>query len=204
VDIAIVATLATVWSLAVLFFRLNRIWLPYYIVGSVGLAFLFIYIGRNTPIEPALQTAVAQGVHAAAQLFNVPTETFDAAPGALLVLVISQEIGWTMLQVTVESSGLLESGVVFGMLMFYPAWGLRKRGMYVVIALLLTYGINIVRLMVIVATLHLLGKDSLLVSHTIIGRAVFFIGVIAIYWYVLSRPTLGAVRKKLDDELVAS
>jgi exosortase/archaeosortase family protein len=76
--------------------------------------------------------------------------------------------------------------------------------MYVVIALLLTYGINIVRLMVIVATLHLLGKDSLLVSHTIIGRAVFFIGVIAIYWYVLSRPTLGAVRKKLDDELVAS
>lgn len=203
-DIAIAAILSFVWLLAVLFFRLNRIWLPYYIIGSVGLAFLFIFIGRNTPIEPALQTAVAQGVHFFADLFGIPTETFDAAPGALLVLVISQDIGWTMLQVTVESSGLLESGVVFGMLMFYPAWSVRRRLSYVLLALLLTYAANIIRLMVIVATLHLLGKDSLLISHTIVGRAVFFVGVILIYWFLLSRPTLRAVRKKLDDEMVAS
>ena len=52
--------------------------------------------------------------------------------------------------------------------------------------------------------LHLLGKDSLLVSHTIIGRAVFFIGVIAIYWFLLTRPTLGSVRKKLNEEMSAS
>ena len=203
-DIAIAATLSSIWLLAVAFFRLNRIWLPYYIIGSVGLAFLFIYIGRNTPIEPALQTAVAQGVHFVAQIVNIPTDTFDSSPGALLVLVISQDIGWTMLQVTVESSGLLESGVVFGMLMFYPAWSVRRRLSYVIIALLLTYAANIVRLLVIVATLHLLGKDSLLISHTIIGRAVFFVGVILIYWYFLTRPTLKSVRKKLDEEMVTS
>ncbi len=202
-DIAIVATLSTIWLLAVLFFRLNRIWLPYYIVGSVGLAFLLIYIGRNTPIEPWLQTAVAQGVHAVSQVLQIPTNTFDAAPGALMVLVVSQDIGWTMLQVTVESSGLLESGVILGMLAFYPAWSAHKRASYIVLALLLTYVANIIRLLVIVATLHLLGKDSLLISHTIIGRAVFFIGVIAIYWFLLTRPTLGEVRKKLDEEMVA-
>ncbi len=202
-DIAIAAILSFIWLVSVLFFRLNRIWLPYYIIGSVGLAFLAIYIGRNTPIEPALQTAVAQGVHFVAQIFNIPTETFDSSPGSLLVLVISQDIGWTMLQVTVESSGLLESGVIFGMLMFYPAWSVRKRMVYVILALLLTYVANIIRLLVIVAALHLLGKDSLLVSHTIIGRAVFFAGVILIYWYLLTRPTLGSVRKKLNDEMVA-
>ncbi len=202
-DIVVVAVLSTIWLLMVLFFRMNRIWLPYYVIGSVGLSFLVIFIGRNTPVEPALQTAVASGVDLVSGLIGVPTETFDAAPGALLVLVISQDIGWTMLQVTVESSGLLESGVVFGMLMFYPAWPVRRRIVYVLIALVLTYFANIVRLMVIVATLHLLGKDSLLISHTIIGRAVFFIGVITIYWYVLSRPTLAAVRKKLDREMVA-
>lgn len=201
-DIVIAAILSTVWLLAVLFFRLNRIWLPYYVLGSVGLAFLVIFIGRNTPVEPALQTAVAHGVHAVAQVTGIPTETFDAAPGALLVLVVSQDIGWTMLQVTVESSGLLESGVIFGMLMFYPAWPIRRRAVYVVLALLLTYVANIIRLIVIIATLHYLGKDSLLVSHTIIGRAVFFIGVILIYWFLLTRPTLGAVRKKLDREML--
>ncbi len=203
-DIVVAAVLSTIWLGAVLFFRLNRIWLPYYIIGAVGLAFLVIFIGRNSPIEPALQTAVAQGVHFFAKLVNIPTDTFDAAPGALLVLVISQDIGWTMLQVTVESSGLLESGVVLGMLMFYPAWTIKRKLSYVALALLLTYVANLVRLLVIVATLHLAGKDSLLVSHTIIGRGIFFVGVILIYWFLLTRPTLSTVRKKLDDEMVAS
>lgn len=203
-DVVLAAVLSTLWLLAVLFFRLNRIWLPYYVIGSVGLAFLSIYIGRNTPIEPALQTAVANGVHVVAQLTGIPTSTFNSAPGALLVLVISQDIGWTMLQVTVESSGLLESGIVLGMLMFYPAWSIRKRALFVTVALLLTYAANIIRLMVIVGTLHFAGKDSLLVSHTIIGRAVFFIAVIAIYWFLLTRPTLGTVRQKLNDQMVKS
>lgn len=202
-NIAIAAVLSALWAAGVLFFRLNRIWLPYYVLGSVGLAFILIYIGRNTPIEPWLQAAVAYGVHGVAQVLQVPTETFGSAPGSLLVLV-DQNVGWTMLQVSVESSGLLESGVVAGMLMFYPAWSLRRRLMYTLIALLLTYIANIVRLMVIVAALHFMGKESLLVSHTIIGRAVFFVAVIAIYWYLLTRPTLGAVRKKLDEEMVAS
>lgn len=202
-DIVLAIILSTLWLAAVLFFRLNRIWLPYYIVGSVGLAFLIIFVGRNSVIEPWLQTAVAYGVHSVSQLTTIPTETFDAAPGALLVLV-TQSSGWTMLQVTVESSGLLESGVVAGMLMFYPAWSIRRRFFYTLLALALTYVANIIRLMVIVAALHYMGKDSLLVSHTIIGRAVFFAGVVLIYWYLLTRPTLGSVRKKLDQELVAS
>lgn len=203
-DVIVVTILSSIWLLAVLFFRLNRIWLPYYITGSVGISFLIIFIGRNTPIESGLQTAVAQGVHAIARIVSIPTDTFSAAPGALLVLVISQDIGWTMLQVTVESSGLLESGVVFGMLIFYPAWSFKRRLSYVALALVLTYVANIIRLLVIVGALHFLGKDSLLISHTIIGRAVFFVGVILIYWFLLTRPTLGAVKEKLDDEMVAS
>ena len=201
-DIAIAAALSSVWAVGVLFFRLNRIWLPYYVLGSVGFAFMLIYIGRHTPIEGWLQVAVAFGVHQVSQLVGIPTSTFESAPGALLVLV-NQDVGWTMLQVTVESSGLLESGVIAGMLMFYPAWSLRRRFAYTLLALVLTYIANIIRLMIIVATLHLLGKESLLISHTIIGRAVFFVAVIAIYWYLLTRPTLGAVKKKLDRELVA-
>ena len=201
-DIVIAAVLSSLWAAGVLFFRLNRIWLPYYVLGSVGLAFILIYIGRNTPIEGWLQVAVAYGVHGVSQIVGIPTATFESAPGALLVL-IDQEAGWTMLQVSVESSGLLESGVVAGMLMFYPAWAMRTRLMYTLVALVLTYIANIIRLMFIVGALHYMGKDSLLVSHTIIGRAVFFIAVIAIYWYLLSRPTLGVVRKKLDQEMVA-
>ena len=118
-----------------------------------------------------------------------------------MVLVGDQSVGGTMLQITVESSGLLETGVVSGMLMFYPGWSLRKRLGLSILAILATYVANIIRLMVIVVVIHYGGKDTLLVSHTILGRAVFFFGVILIYWYLLSRPTLRTVARKLDEEM---
>ena len=197
----LIALLALLWTLSVLFFRLNRIWLPYYIIGSVGLAFLIIFVGRATALEPLMQTGVAAGVHIASDVVGVPTRVFEAAPGAILVLVVSQDVGWTMLQVTIEASGLLESAVIAGMLMFYPGWDLRKRFMFTIAALILTYVANVIRLMVIVITLHSAGKNSLLISHTIIGRAVFFALVVAIYWFLMTRPTLRTVKKKIEDEL---
>lgn len=189
------------WILVVLFFRANRIWLPYYVIGSVGLALAIIFIGRATFVEGALQQVVAAGVHAVSNLTPVPTQIFQAAPGAVMVLVIDQSVGWTMLQVTVESSGLLETGVITGMLMFYPGWSIQKRTSFAVSAILFTYIINIIRLMVIVIVIHYGGKDALLISHTILGRAVFFVGVIIIYWYFMSRPTLRTVKAKLDQEM---
>lgn len=202
-DFWLVAVLITFWALIVAFFRLNRIWLPYYIIGSVGLAFIIIFVGRATGLEHALQVGVAAGVHAASIALGLPTEIFISAPGAILVLVISQDIGWTMLQVTIESSGLLETGVIAGMLLFYPGWGGKKRIWFTVMAVVLTYLSNVIRLMVIVLTLHYMGKSSLLISHTIIGRAVFFALVVAIYWFLMTRPTLHTVRDKIDDELMA-
>ena len=100
-----------------------------------------------------------------------------------------------------ESSGLLETGVISGMLMFYPGWSLRRRLTFTILAILATYAANIIRLMVIVIVIHYGGKDTLLVSHTILGRAVFFVGVILIYWYLLSRPTLRTIAGKLDEEM---
>ena len=203
-DIWLAGVLIAGWLLVVAFFRLNRIWLPYYIIGSVGLAFVIIFVGRATGLEHALQVVVAAGVHAVSLALGLPTEIFQSSPGAILVLVVSQDIGWTMLQVTVESSGLLETGVIAGMLLFYPGWGIKKRIWFTIAAITLTYLANVVRLMVIVATLHYMGKSSLLISHTIIGRAVFFALVVAIYWFLMTRPTLRTIRHKIDDELMAS
>ena len=203
-DFWLIGVLIVIWALVVTFFRLNRIWLPYYIIGSVGLAFIIIFVGRATGLEAALQVGVAAGVHASSIALGLPTEIFQSAPGAILVLVISQDIGWTMLQVTIESSGLLETGVISGMLLFYPGWNGRKRIWFTIAAIGLTYFSNVIRLMVIVITLHYMGKTSLLISHTIIGRAVFFALVVAIYWFLMTRPTLRTVKAKIDDELMAS
>ena len=35
------------WLAAVLFFRFNRIWILYYIVGAVGLCLLLVFVGSH-------------------------------------------------------------------------------------------------------------------------------------------------------------
>lgn len=190
-----------VWLLTVLFWRANRIWLPYYVTGTVGMAFLLIFFAaKATPLQVWMQISAVWVVHHLSLLAQIPTQTFEAQPGTILILVISQSIGWTMLQVSVESSGLLESCVLASMVAFYPGWGLGKKARLILAGLAATFVANIFRLMLITSALHYLGKDSLLISHVVIGRLVFFAIVVLIFWMVITLPTLRTVRDKLDLE----
>lgn len=197
--------LVAVWALVVFFFRVNRIWLFYYLVGAVGLAFLIIFVGRATEIQSWMETGVAYTTFGLLNLVNVPARVFEAAPGALMFFVVSQAVeggsGWTMVEITIECSSLLESGVIAGMVGFYPGWSLRRRMVLVLIGVAATYAANIVRLSVILGTLHFFGKDALFIAHTVVGRVVFFVLVVAIFWYIITLPTLGSVSRKLKEDM---
>ena len=200
-DKALIVAGLAVWLLLLLFFRSHRNWLPFYIVGSVGLAFAIIGVGRSLiPLESMLKSVTAMAVHQMAVLAHVETQMFPAVPGALMVLVIPQNLGWTVLSIGVESSGLLEMAVITGMVGFYPGWSLHKRFWAIAVGLVATYMANVVRIAFIVSSLHWLGKDVLFISHTVLGRAIFFVMVVAIFWYVLSLPTLRTVYRKIHAE----
>lgn len=199
------ALLLVVWALTILFFRANRVWLFYYLVGAVGLAFIIIFVGRATGLQDLMELGVSLSTHQILQLMGIPARLFEAAPGALMFFVVSQAVaggsGWTMVEVTIECSSLLESGVIAGMVGFYPGWSLRRRVVLTLLGVVATYAANIIRMAVIIGTLHLFGKDTLFIAHTVVGRAVFFVLVVAIFWYIISVPTLASVGKKLREEM---
>ncbi len=189
---------AGLWLAAVLFFRRDHIWLAYYGVGAVGLAFLVIAAGRSVlPAELFLKGSTAYNVHTIAGWFGVETRIFTATPGSILVMVIPQRQGWTMVEIGIECSGLLEEAVLIGLLWFYPGWRLLPRLGWVTFGVLATYVGNLIRVLFIVMTLHAWGKASLFVAHTVIGRIIFFFFIVVIYWAVLTRPTLWQVRAHL-------
>jgi len=200
------------WLLVLLFFRSHRNWLPFYVIGSVGLAFAFIAGARQSipievlnlqafSLEDLLKSITASTVHWIATLVNVETRTFAAVPGSLMVRVMPQDMGWTVLNIGIESSGVLEMAVLAGMVGFYPGWSLKKRVFGVGVGILATYVANVVRITFIVSSLHWGGKDFLFISHTVLGRAMFFIMVVAIFWFVLSLPTLRTIYRKIQGEV---
>ena len=197
--------LVLVWGLAVVFFRVNRIWLLYYLTGSIGLAFIIIFVGRATPLQGFLESGVATSTFLMANLMGISARLFEAEESSLMIFVVGQLVGhdngWTMVRVTVECSSLLETGVISGMVGFYPAWSLRKRFVLVALGITAAFVANIIRLGVIIWTLQLFGKDSLFIAHTVIGRAVFFVLIIAIFWYLITLPTMRIVARKLKQDL---
>jgi len=203
VELSAIAPLMGVWLVAVFFFRRYRIWLLYYLVGAIGLAFALIFLGRLFFLETAMEQLTAYTTHLVCNLAGIPTKIFQAAPGSLLVMIITQDIGWTVVQITIECSGLLETAAVLGMVLFYPGWSWRKRSWLSAVGIVTIFVANIARLFFIVEILHHGGKDTIFVSHTIAGRAIFFVLSVGIYWFVITRPTLHDVRSKLRREMAS-
>jgi exosortase family protein XrtG len=185
------------WLAVVIFLRKARIWLPFYVLGAVGCAYWLVLVFSNLlGLEPFLAHSVAWMVHIASNLMGIPTRIFEGAPGVLLVLVIYQDIGWTVLQVGIESSGLLEITVLVSLLLFYPGWSLFRRLRLIAFGGVAVWAANILRMLVIVVMLNQFGKEALVLAHMYVGKAVFFVLVIMIFWFIITRPTLKYLQRK--------
>ncbi len=185
------------WTAVVAFLRYSRSWLLFYVIGAVGCAYWLILVFSNAfGLEPYLAHSVAWMVHTASNLVGIPTRIFEGAPGVLLVLVIFQDIGWTVLQVGIESSGLLEISVLVSLLLFYPGWSISRRVVMIISGGIAMWCANVIRMLVIVIMLNQFGKEALVLAHMYIGKAVFFVLVIAIFWTIITRTTLKDLRQQ--------
>lgn len=196
-NVSLLALIFVIWVAVVIFLRKARIWLPYYVVSAVGCAYwLVLVFGNQLGLEPLLAHSVAWMVHITSNLLGIPTRIFEGAPGVLLVLVIYQDIGWTVLQVGLESSGMLEITVLVSLLLFYPGWTLFHRLRLILFGGIAMWVANILRMLVIVVMLNQFGKEALVLAHMYVGKAVFFVLVILIFWFIITRPTLKQLQKR--------
>jgi len=176
----LLGALFILWIGAVAFLRYFRIWLPYYLFGAVGLVYwLALVAGNILHLEPYLAHTVAWAVHLISGAFAIPTRIF------------------------VESSGLLEISVLISILAFYPGWSLMRRGLSIVAGGVALWLANVFRMMIIVVMLNQMGKGALVLAHTFVGRIVFFLLTILIFWYLVTSATLATIRAKQDQARLA-
>jgi exosortase family protein XrtG len=183
--------LVLIWGAAVIFLRLYRIWILFYIVATIGCAYGLTLVSRDPlNLDVLLGQSIAWSVHQLSVPLSMPTRIFVGAPASLLVMVVTQDVGWTLLKVGVESSGLLEMIVFISLLLFYPGQTVGQRVRSIIIGCSLTWLANVLRVLLIIAMLQLFGKESLVIAHSLVGKGVFFVLTIAMYWYLLTGPTV--------------
>ena len=199
-NLILLSLIGILWLLSIIFFKRFRIWILYYLVGTVG--FAYILVGLFTHVfnfEPLVAHSIALEIHDLLNFVAIPTEIFQHAPGTLLVLVVPQKVGWTALQIGVESSGLLEISVLVSLVTFYPLWSWHKKMVLAVIGAAFTWLANVARMLIIVLMLHFFGNGVLFLAHTFIGKAFFFFVTIGIYWFLVTTNSLTEIKKKISQ-----
>lgn len=186
-----------IWLVLYLFLRKAKAWLFAYLVGVVGFALLAIYFLRGSIIEETVERFTAVSAHHLCNSIGIPTKVFFNAPGTLLVLIVYQQAGWTSIEIDIECSGVLEFTVFIALVLFFHGFSWRYKSFVLPTGLGLTFVMNVIRVLIIVATIHYGGKSAIYVAHTVVGRAIFFMMVIVLYWYVFTKKTIGLLRQKI-------
>ena len=186
------------WLAGAVFFYRHRIWIFYYIWSAVGFTFLFTLLMRGSWLEYRFEHCLGMVLHYLLRYLDITTYVFDKAPGTILVL-IKVDNSWTTIDIDIESSGLLEMAIFLGLLLFYPAHGMLRKALYGVVGIASIVFINLVRLLVVISTIHWGGRNLYFIAHTLVGRLVFFVLIVALYWYILTRPSLQKVRESVKE-----
>lgn len=193
----IIAT-CLIWLILVFFFYYNKIWVLYYIWGSVGICCILVLLFRGSCVEHFLARQTGFILHYLLAYFGVVTHIFDRAPGTLLVL-IKMDASWTTITMDIENSGLLELCIFLGLSLFYPVYRLPKRFWVVAVGAACLYVANIIRLFAVILLISRFGRDMGYIAHTLIGRALFFFLVVTVYWWLFTRPSLKTIRGKVEN-----
>lgn len=163
-----------------------------FVTGAFGLAFLIIQFAVMFNIHVRLAELEALQIKTLLSTINVQTNILNGN-----TLTVPDQSGWVGMIIGVESSTIIEIAVFVGVILFYPKLNLKQRGLSLVVGVVGTYLLNLVRLLIIVASVMLFDRRVFPLAHNIVGRIIYFSGVITLYWYLLTRPTLNIVRNNL-------
>lgn len=184
---------ALAWATLTFALYRRRRWLVYFITGAFGLVLVTLLAAQTTGFDAMLEALEARQVVAIANRIGLDIGLLGACG-----LAIQNHVGWAVFDIGIECSAILEMAAFAGLVAFYPAFSVRKRALFVVVGVAATYVLNLVRILLIVWIISVGGTGWVFAAHAILGRVFFFGGVIAIFWYLVTRPTIRVVSKQLE------
>ncbi len=186
-------------QLAVLVYVAGLIWFQRYkwtfmsyLWGAFGFAFLAIQLSVIMEWHVLLGALEATHVRALMALASIHIHIVDD-----ITLMVPDPTGWSGLRFGIECSTLIELSVFGSLMLFYTRLTLSKRWTYLAWGALGTYVLNLVRICVIVILIWFGGKPMVPIAHAIVGRLVYFLGIVVLYWFLLTQPTLLMIRRSI-------
>jgi exosortase family protein XrtG len=184
-----------VWAAIVIAAYSSRRWLTFYLTGALGFVVLAFIALRNAGVDLWIESLEVTQVLIMAQLAGL--SVVKAAPTSIGIL---NDTGWAVFDVGVECSGVLELLALIGLIGFYPAFSWLRKASALAIGITVTWVANLLRILLIMWITSEMGPDWVFQAHAVYGRVFFFAWTIALYWYLVTRPTIAIVGAGLPRE----
>ena len=187
VVVGVLLLLAWLYILSVLDRAKLNFW--HFLAGSLGF-FLFLMV----LVRPVLTEPLARGVAAIAGLVGTLTGTFSVyfRYGILFIEAVG---GAITLQIDFECSGIIEIMAFLSLLLFFRVYTGWERAFLAITGTIYIVLANALRVTVICEMIHFFGPGVYYLAHTLVGRIVFYVLSILLYFYVFTKPQI--VRMKI-------
>ncbi len=192
-SLPVIALFGFVWAGAVFHLRSRRAWLSFYVLGSLGCVVLVLFVAQALGLDTRLEAIEAVQVAWLADVFNIRVSLLPPSG-----LAIGNHVGWGVFDIGIECSALLEMAAFAALVGFYPPWRAGRKAMLIAAGVAATYVVNLLRILIIVGMISRLGTDWVFIAHAVVGRVFFFAGVITIFWFLVTMPTVRTLSARLE------
>lgn len=172
--------LLVVWIYILSVLKRGKMGFYHFLLGSVGLFFIMLCI---TPyVKDFFISSFVGSIGWIGEMTGLYSSYAEYG-----MLFISRGETMMSLYVDMECSGIIEMMVFVAMISFFPAYNLWGKIKTTVIGLLLICVFNFIRIFVIVALIFNFGSYIYSFAHAIIGRLIFYVLILVLYFYVFTR-----------------
>ena len=186
-----------IWLYVLSVLKRARLSAFYFIAGSAGL--FLVLMSLADPYWVWLFThAVIHGVNLiAGDILGWVQITMRTG-----MVYINNPTNVVQMSIDFECSGIIESMALIALISFCPTYARKEKVFYGVFGMVYIYLANVIRLLTVIAIVHFGGGSTYYIAHAIIGRLVFYVLVIALYYNVFTYSQLArGIYRGLEQRL---
>lgn len=174
-----------IWLYLLTLLKRTKLSAYYFWLGSVGLFIILASISNIcfAQVMPKFIAEILKYISYILKDFSI-----NISQSSILINIGSNN--YAELFINYECSGMLETIAFISMLAFFPIY---KNGEKLIIGCLGFIWIliaNIIRLLITITILDYYGINALFIAHSIIGRVIFYVVVILLYYQVFTKPQI--------------
>ena len=178
----ILILLIIIWIYVLSIFKRKKQGFFFFLLGSVG-TFLFSFV----ILYPILTEPLARLVCDITGVVGRLTGIFKAYSSYGILFIENVTGGPVSLYVDFECAGLVENLVFLSLLLFFPAYKWYEKIWVGALGVTGVMAANVLRLTIICIMIHVWGNEMYYLAHTIVGRLVFYVLSIMLYFYIFTR-----------------